>query len=223
LKTHFSNQDFQNNISEEDKAEELITPVSFNQIWAAAELLISPELSKRKKGFERLIELDAVKQYPIIVYLLASKLSEPDFSLRSFYVRVLAGLLDESITTSDQLQSSRLILVNYLSQISTEEVISLLELAEVDPPSKDCVVQLLCLCACAGDQLKNIVINRDRPMELRMISLEIIGKVGYLEAISDFERMEKRLKNKGSLDSSNSMESEFLKKLETTIQLLKAP
>jgi hypothetical protein len=56
-----------------------------------------------------------------------------------------------------------------------------------------------------------------------MISLEIIGKVGYLEAISDFERMEKRLKNKGSLDSSNSMESEFLKKLETTIQLLKAP
>ena len=223
MKTHFSNQDFQYQISNSEQIEELTTPVLINQIWAAAELLISPDLNDRKRGFQSLIELDAVKQNPVIVYLLASKLSEPDFSLRSFIVGVLAGLLDESTLTSDRMQYSRQILVKYLSKISTEELISLLELAEIDPPSMGHVVQLLSSCASAGDQLSKIVKNRDCPIEQRLISLDIIGKVGYLEAINDLERMEKRLIKRGISEDSNSLENGLLKKIETTIELLKSP
>ena len=223
MKTHFSNQDFQQKIPIEEQSEGSTSPKNLYQIWEAAELFISPDLSERKKGFERLVELGAVKQHPVIVFILASRLSVPDLSVRSFIVRVLAGLLEESKATQDQLEDSKYILINYLSQISSKDVFSLLELAEVDPPSKDYVVQLLCSCASAGDLLKSIVINRDNPIELRLLSLDIIGKVGYLEALNDLERMERRIRNKGMKENSHSFEAELLRNLEATIQLLRSP
>lgn len=222
MKTRFSNQNFQHDWSDEIKTDPPTTPVNLSEIWAAAELLISPELLARKKGFQSLVELDEIKQNPVIVYLLASRLTEPDLSLRSFIVKILADMLDGSQPILDQSKKSRNILADYLSRISVKELTSLLELAEVDPHSMDFVVHLLCSCACAEDQITRIVMDRDQPAEIRLISLEIIGKVGYLEAIPDLERLEKRMKNRVNAENYNSTESELLRKLDTTIQLLRS-
>jgi hypothetical protein len=223
LKTQFSNQDFQRIQSEAEKQSRVSVPENLTDIWFAAELLISPELLERKKGFERLIELDAIKQNPIIIYLLASNLSEPDFSLRAFIVRVLSGLLDDIKTSKSPQKDPRFILTNYLSQISTEEVYSLLELAEVDPPSREYVVQLLCSCACAGDQLRKFVMDRECAINMRLIALEIIGKVGYLEVLPDLERLAKRLENRVNAEKKDMDLSEMMQRLNTTIKLLSSP
>lgn len=223
MKTQFSNQDFQRIQSEAEKQSRVSVPENLTDIWFAAELLISPELLERKKGFKRLIELDAIKQNPIIIYLLASNLSEPDFSLRAFIVRVLSGLLDDIKTSKSPQKDPRFILTNYLSQISTEEVYSLLELAEVDPPSREYVVQLLCSCACAGDQLRKFVMDRECAINMRLIALEIIGKVGYLEVLPDLERLAKRLENRVNAEKKDMDLSEMMQRLNTTIKLLSSP
>ncbi|GAI27626.1 unnamed protein product, partial [marine sediment metagenome] len=50
------------------------------QLWKSTEAISSPELSKRKRGFESLIEFDVVRRSPLIAYLLATRIVEPDLT-----------------------------------------------------------------------------------------------------------------------------------------------
>jgi hypothetical protein len=126
------------------------------QLWKSTEAISSPELSKRKRGFESLIEFDVVRRSPLIAYLLATRIVEPDLTLRAYIVRVLASILKTDLPDNLSTEDVRLTLVNYLSQIDLREILALLQLAEIDPYAEEQIIQLLSACSCAGGHLVNI-------------------------------------------------------------------
>ncbi len=58
-------------------------------IWEALESLTSPELMNRIAGLGRIIKLDGVRQYPLVVYVLVTRITEPDIELRTRIVQLL--------------------------------------------------------------------------------------------------------------------------------------
>ena len=63
-------------------------------VWGAAEALTSPDLETRHVGLRQLVDQDAVRHYPLIAYLLISKLAEPDIALRAQVVRIWRELME---------------------------------------------------------------------------------------------------------------------------------
>ena len=76
------------NPSNSNKAE--VLPV----IWEALESLTSPELMNRIAGLGHIVKLDAVRQHPLVVYVLMTRLTEPDIELRTRIVQLLGSILD---------------------------------------------------------------------------------------------------------------------------------
>jgi hypothetical protein len=65
--------------------------------------------------------------------------------------------------------------------------------------------------------------DRECAINMRLIALEIIGKVGYLEVLPDLERLAKRLENRVNAEKKDMDLSEMMQRLNTTIKLLSSP
>ena len=76
------------NPSNSNKAEVLA------RIWEALESLTSPELLNRIAGLEHIVKLDAVRQYPLVVYVLMTRITEPDIELRTRIIQLLGSILE---------------------------------------------------------------------------------------------------------------------------------
>lgn len=194
-----------------------------HQLWESAEAISSPELNERKRGFERLIELDVISRSPLIAYLLATRIVEPDLTLRAYIVRVLAGILKTDSPDNLSPEIVRYTLVNYLSQIDLREILALLQLAEIDPYAEEQIVHLLSTCSCAGEHLINIANNRETSLPIRKLSIKFIGKVGYLEALPDLLRLETRLKTKAKSNHNEDSQTSLLPLIIESLTLLRAP
>ena len=194
-----------------------------HQLWESAEAISSPELSERKRGFERLIEFDVVRRSPLVVYLLATRIVEPDLTLRAYIVRVLAGILKTESPDNLSPEDVRLTLVNYLSQIDRREILALLQLAEIDPYAEEQIINLLCACSCAGGHLINITNDRETSLSIRKLSLKFIGRVGYLEALPDLLRLETRLKARTKSNHNEDSQTSLLPLITEALTLLQTP
>ena len=194
-----------------------------HQLWESAEAISSPELSERKRGFERLIEFDVVRRSPLVVYLLATRIVEPDLTLRAYIVRVLAGILKTESPDNLSPEDVRLTLVNYLSQIDRREILALLQLAEIDPYAEEQIINLLCACSCAGGHLINITNDRGTSLSIRKLSLKFIGRVGYLEALPDLLRLETRLKARTKSNHNEDSQTSLLPLITEALTLLQTP
>jgi hypothetical protein len=194
-----------------------------HQLWESAEAISSPELSERKRGLERLIEFDVVRRSPLITYLLATRIVEPDFTLRAYIVRVLAGILKTDSPDNLSTEDVRLTLVNYLSQIDLREILALIQLAEIDPYAEEQIIHLLSVCSCAGGHLINIVNDRGTSIPIRKLSVKFIGRVGYLEALPDLLRLETRLKARTKTNHNEDSQTNLLLLITEALTLLRTP
>jgi hypothetical protein len=193
------------------------------QLWESAEAISSPELSERKRGFERLIEFDVVRRSPLIAYLLATRIVEPDITLRAYIVRVLTGIINPDSPDNLSPEDVRLTLVNYLSQIDLREILALLQLAEIDPYTEEQIIHLLSACSCAGGHLINIANDRGTSLPIRELSVKFIGRVGYLEALPDLLRLETRLKARKKSNHNEDSQTNLLPLITEAVTLLRTP
>ncbi len=194
-----------------------------HQLWESAEAISSPELSERKRGLERLIEFDVVRRSPLIAYLLATRIVEPDLTLRAYIVRVLAGILKTDSPNNLSPDDVRLTLVNYLSQIDLREIMALLQLAEIDPYAEEQIILLLSACSCAGGHLIFIANDRGTSLPARKLSVKFIGRVGYLEALPDLLRLETRLKTRTKTNHTEDSQTSLLPIITESLTLLRTP
>jgi hypothetical protein len=176
-----------------------------HQLWESTEAISSPELSERKRGFNRLIEFDVVRRSPLITYLLATRIVEPDFTLRAYIVRVLAGILKTDSPDNLSTKEVRLTLVNYLSQIDLREILALIQLAEI------------------GGHLINIANDRGTSIPIRKLSVKFIGRVGYLEAVPALLRLETRLKTRTKTNQNEDNQTNLLLLITEALTLLRTP
>jgi len=199
---------------------------SFDQVllvWRHAQALISPELFERKDGFQRLIELNIINKSPLITYLLATRIKEVDITLRAYIVNVLANILESKIQRDEAIEVTKHTLVEYLSQIGKREIHALIQLVEVDPFTNENIVRIMCSSSCAGDYLNDIASDRKESINIRQLAITLLGKIGYLDAISDLERLENRIMNRVNPNSIGSEEKLLLPQIADALALLRAP
>jgi len=172
-------------------------------IWEAAEWLSSPDLLRRVAGYDRLVEYDAVRQLPLIAYLLITRLSEPDIELRTRIVKTLGSLASASLSPTGPSENVYQTMISNLSGLRTRDVFALLQVAEYDKTAEGYVADILSLCSFAGGHLSQILSNRSAPTDIRRQAAYYIGLIGYLEALPVLERLASRLESRGENEDTS--------------------
>ncbi len=165
----------------------------FPAVWSAAEGLTSPEVDLRRASLDRLLELGAPRLSPLVSYLLATRITDPDIGVRGKIVKALGGLFVADSNQQIAPEPVRRHLRAYLSQMRTRQIFSLLEVAAAYPDLESNIIHLLSSSPYAGNHLASILSERKNPLAVRRMAIHFIGKVGYLDAIPAMERLVTRL------------------------------
>lgn len=202
----------------------------FPEVWGATEKLTSPDILERRDALDRLIVLDAPRLSPLVAYLVATRIFDPDLDLRYKVVDVLGKILSPRETGKLAPPAVRLHLKEYCSLMGNQGFLLLLEVADVYPEAESYVASLLNLCSQSGDALVKIMNDRKMPFELRRQAIIYIGRVGFLEAIPALKKFENRLESRMNgqksmpfAPPSASDESSLLPVIQATLALLKEP
>ena len=202
----------------------------FPEVWIAAEGLTSPHPAVRRDSLELIQELQAPRFSPLVAYLLATRLTDPEIAFRSQVVKILGEVLDQDEYGKPAPENVRQTLIAYLSQMRTRHTFALLQVLTQDPSLDRYVANLLNTCPYAGNHLADILTDRKTPLEIRKQAGRMIGRVGFLDALPALEKLAKRLEAR--LNGQRSMpfaplsapeEMDLLPIIQTALTLLRAP
>lgn len=201
----------------------------FPEIWQATEALVSPQVEHRRAALDRLLELDAPRFSPLVAYVLATRLIDPDLELRQRVVSALGEVyaLQENRSTAD---SVRQYIRGYLLQLSRRGLLPILEVAHVYPGTESAIAGLLNASPQVGDLLSEVITDRKIDLELRRQAIHFIAKVGYLQAIPALERLQERIemrlhgqKTMPFASAYESDESNLLSAVQAALAILRKP
>lgn len=199
----------------------------FPAVWHASQGLADPSLEIRRSSLSKLEKLEVVRLSPLVAYLVASRLSEPDDNLRQEIVRVVGSVLLPDNLGRSAPEEVRACLTFYFSTIGREIVENLIRVVVLEPELRPSITRILNLCPNGGRLLMDILTDRRHTVETRRQAAELIGLVGFIECRSGLERLLARLqaKQKGqhgmSFAKPESLdESALLPVLQTTLTLL---
>ena len=202
----------------------------FPDVWAACEALSNPDDDIRRSGLERLAEIGAARLSPLVVYLLATRLSDPELDLRARTAQILGDVLAPDAEGNTAPAEVLTALKEHLSQMRTRQVFALLQISAAQPECEPQVARLLNACAYAGVHLTEILASRKAPIEIRKQAARFIGLVGYLDALPSLERIVTRLE--GRLKGQQAMpfvppagvdELDLLPEAQSALAMLQAP
>ena len=202
----------------------------FPAVWSAAEGLANPEVKTRLASLKQLVELNAPRLSPLIAYLIATRLADPDLEMRHQVVLVWGDLLvvDQEGHVADE--AVRQYLITYLSQMRTRLVFSLLQVADQYPDAESNIARLFNACPYAGEHLVEILSDRTNALSVRKKAISFVGLVGYLDAIPALERLQTRLEARLSgqqampfAQSSSLEEEDLLPSIRSALASLRAP
>jgi HEAT repeat protein len=202
----------------------------FPALWAAAEALTSPDIEARKDGLERIVAMKAARLSPLVTYLLATRLQDPDPAFRVEVVRVLGDIARPDAQGQLAPEAVRQALKAYLSQMRTRPIFALLQVTQSSPENEPQVSALLNICTFAGKHLIEIVLERSMPLEIRRLATHYIGLVGYLDAIPGLERLLARLEVRQNgqqampfLPQNDNDEVALIPAVRAALDMLRAP
>jgi hypothetical protein len=165
----------------------------FPSVWSALEDITSPDVSTRFSGLERLQLLKAHRLSPVVAYVLATRLDDPDLALRVEILKVLGKSLSSDSNGRPVAENVSRHLIAFLSQLKENTILALLEAVELAPEMEAAAARLINYCPYAGVYLSELLSDRKIVFALRRQAVRFIGLVGFLDAIPALERMEARL------------------------------
>jgi len=168
----------------------------FPAVWSATQALTARQSAQRRAGLEQLGELGAARVSPLVAYVLVTRISEPLVALRAEVVRELGKIFRSGQDGRSAPEAVLQTLKTYLASMRTREIFALLEVAQFEPAREEQVIKLLSYCPFAGRHLAAILMERSAPFGVRELAASLIGKVGYLDAVPDLERMKDRLESR---------------------------
>ncbi len=165
----------------------------FPVVWQATENLTSPEAATRQHGIDILLELGAQKVSPLVAYMIATRVNDPEINIRRRVVYVLADLIIVDPSNKQSPDEVRRVVINYLHNINEPVVFGMLEVAVADPKVEKSLYHIFNTCSYVGKYLGEIATQWKNPMPIRQKAIYFIGIVGYLEAMPMLERLYNRL------------------------------
>jgi hypothetical protein len=198
-------------------------------IWNATESLAAPDEVTRHHGIDALVELGVQRASPLVAYMMATCLNDPDVYIRRRVAYILADLVLIDSATSQAAESVRKTVTTYLHNMQEETIYGLLEVAAMDPLVEKAVYHLLNACPQAGKYLGNILSQYKNPLFIRQKAIYYVGWVGFTEALPILERLLNRLEARqigqyamSFAPSSIKSDDEIIPVLRTAINQLSA-
>ena len=171
--------------------------------WMAGEMFVSPHVEERRRGFAILCGSEAARQSALTLYLLASRVDEPDLSLRGVIVQALADYFEIREREFRYPPEMRAAVTGRLRQFDRAQIVALVELQRAGPEgawkvSADALTPLLERVPNASIHLTRIAGDRAAALGLRLAAVEVIGHVGFTDALSTLEGLEARLEGRSA-------------------------
>jgi hypothetical protein len=161
-------------------------------IWSATEALASPDPTTRHRGIDALLELGVQRVSPLVAFMIATCLRDPDIYIRRRVAYILADLITNEPVVS-QTENVRKTVTNYVHNMREGAIYGLLEVAVIDPLVEKPIYHLFNACPFAGKYLGDILAQWKNPLLIRQKAVYFVGLVGYLEALPVLERIQSRL------------------------------
>jgi hypothetical protein len=162
-------------------------------VWSATEALAAPEALTRHHGIDNLIELGVQRASPLVAYMIATCLNDPDIYIRRRVVYILSDLIMNDQGSSQVPEPVRKTVTAYLHNMQEEGIYGLLEVTALDPLAEKAIYHLLNACPQAGRYLGDILTQYKNPLFIRQKAVYYVGWVGYTEALPTLERLLNRL------------------------------
>lgn len=181
----------------------------FPAVWQAAERLVSPNSDTRSHALEELLELGAVRLSPLVAYLIATRLTDPDLEFRARIVEVLGGALSPDDKGRPTPEIVRRHLAGYLSQMETTQIQMIVQAAALSFELSQYTARLLNLCPNAGNHLAEILGDRTAGLQARQEAAHLIGQVGFEEAVPMLKRVQRRIETRQAGQASMAFAPKF--------------
>ena len=201
----------------------------FPAVWSALEDLAAPQTERRFAAVERLVDLDAPRLSPLVAYMLATRLADPDLGVRKGVIKALGKIFSpdqKGLAVSTGVNSH---VSSYLAQMRTRPIFALLEAVDDSLELTADVARLLNACPYSGNHLADILADRKKPLNIRKQAAVFIGLVGFLDALPTLERMEVRLVSRLSgqqpmpfAPQEINTETELLPLIQEAVRVLKS-
>lgn len=164
-----------------------------SQAWLILEKMISPDPYLREKGLEELNSLHDFQDHPLIVYVLATRILDPDLEIRLHAVQMLGKMLGSNSPGEGIPENSFRTLTEFTSQMDKGGLIKLLEIAVAYIAAEEAITAILKLCSFAGKDLGGIVNDRRLPVEIRQQAIRFSGEVGFLNTVTAIRNLVQRI------------------------------
>lgn len=202
----------------------------FPAVWISAEELVSEDIKIRNTALDQLIAAQAVRLSPLIVYLVATRISDSDLELRTRILETLADVMRPDENGDPAPDEVRQKLVSYFSQLSREQVLAILQAGESQPELNPQIFRLINFCSRAGLHLADILADKNKDIGIRLQAAYLIGQVGFAEALPAlkrvYSRIDARQNGQRTMPFAPEMgvdESELLPVIRKSIDLLGSP
>jgi hypothetical protein len=162
-------------------------------VWNATESLTAPDPTTRNHAIDAILELGVQRSSPLVAYMLATKLNDPEVSIRRRVVYILGDLFMHEPSGNETLEDVKKTLILTLQSLNEETIFGLLEVAIEDPMVEKFLYQLFNNCPTAGKYLGEILSKWKNPLLIRQKAIYFVGLVGYTEVLPVLERLHNRL------------------------------
>ena len=171
-----------------DKREEFLP-----RVWESAENLTSSEDDVRMQALENLVALDAHRYSPLVAYILATRLRDPNLEVRFHVVQAVGEVLLLRGGGDPIPEIVRYHLQGYISQMRKRKVYALLQVAQQFGAAEESVVAIFNLCSYAGAALEEIFLDRKMPHAIRQQAIFFSGQVGFMDTIPSLKNLLHRI------------------------------
>lgn len=167
----------------------------------AGEMFVSPHVEERRRGFALLVGSEIARRSPLTQHLLTSRVDEPDVPLRAQIIQAVADYFEVRGREYRYPPEIRAAVAGHLRKYDRPHVLALLETHRLPEEGgqglgPESLSRLLERVPNASLHLTRLAGDKTVGMELRCAAVELIGRVGFTDAVSTLEGLETRIEGR---------------------------
>jgi hypothetical protein len=173
------------------------------EVFKAAEDLVSPHVATREEALDSLMEGDISQKSPLIAYLITTRITDPDLEFRFHIIQAIGKIL--SPDKNGNLAEDGVItqVQSVIANMKKEQILDILAVADHYMTAETGLVEIFKLSSYAGSILSDIVIDQKVPVSIRQQAIYYCGEVGFLDTIHTLEGLRKRVEGRKLQDNES--------------------